>query len=437
MNQFHPVTYLLTTGSGLLLLLMACPGVGQVSQEPRFHPRPGALTEARLALLDVVARELKLSPDQHSRIAEINDTLEKIRQEVRQTAEPTSRSRRLLELDLQANEDVRDLLDKTQRRRLWGIWMQVNGGETLDDAEVAAALALTAEQARNLDTARARNSREFNEALQMHSARSASESRAAYEEHRRRSQERLLSVLTRDQRERFSDLQGERVEIDAARALDRFWPRNPLSETPPPEKAGLVPTDDVRSEQISVLTRAKLAAHPFVQRELKLSPSQSSTAMLIYENLRHRQAELLNATDTDRAVAAEARLKQAAERAARQLDLLLDRLQQPRLQQLDVQSLGGYALGRANIARELELTTEQISQIDDINVSTTAAKRAIYVKSPKPLPPDVRAKLVAIDRQGYKRALDVLTTEQREEFLNLRGPESDIDLFDVALGSDD
>jgi hypothetical protein len=426
--QFDHATRLLSNGLALALLI-ARAATAQDDPQLRFPSRPGPLTEARLATLEEVARDLSLTPQQRASIAEINDTLDSKRQDVLEDASSASWSRQFDSLDLESNDQVQSLLNERQRQRLREVWLQVNGPEVLDDAGVARDLQLTAEQAGQLKIARSQNSVDFQTMLRMPQARTYSELRARHEDRRRRSEERLLAVLTPQQRKQFAKMVGEPIEVDLRPALRRLdlKPQGPMEVSPfiPQPSPG------------SIFSRVRLAAARLVQRELKLDDDQSSKAVELYEDLRRRR-DLLFQRSEDGGDSREIseQIQQAHKDAAAQLDEALDRAQRERLREIEIQSDGAGALRDPVIVKELGLTSDQRRRISETFISNIDAMRRVYFASTKPLPQSARLRLTELHHGGYKRVLAVLTPEQRERFEAMRGADVPFELFELTFDSD-
>jgi hypothetical protein len=167
--------------------------------------------QARLLLLKQVRGELNLTDAQKARAAEILDELERTVLEIAKSAPRDKRGERLQRANNAAGLRIEGLLEKPQQERLTQIWMQVNGGTVLEDREIAATLGLTRGQRRRLEQIRENAGRAF---------RRSADTEDAWQQVRRDRNQRMLGVLTSEQRERFEEMQGAKVELDTAPLFD-------------------------------------------------------------------------------------------------------------------------------------------------------------------------------------------------------------------------
>jgi Spy/CpxP family protein refolding chaperone len=169
-------------------------------------------SKAELATLPDVQNELKLTDEQKIRVTEIHDGLRDDRRALFGTgfgrfSEIRTKSE---ELNREAAKKVDELLDESQRTRLQQIFVQQNGPRSLLDPAVADSLGLSEEQKSKLAAAREENGRDFEAAFAQHGRE--------WRQHARdlvaKGDERLLAVLTDEQRDRLETLKGEPLEID-------------------------------------------------------------------------------------------------------------------------------------------------------------------------------------------------------------------------------
>src|SRR5262245_31294717 len=104
--------------------------------------------QSSLAQLPDVAKELKLTDEQKTKIVEIYDKLNEDRGALFQQANGDFESIRedMTKLNAESAKEVNKLLDETQQKRLAQIYVQANGPTALFDDAIAAELKLTDEQ---------------------------------------------------------------------------------------------------------------------------------------------------------------------------------------------------------------------------------------------------------------------------------------------------
>lgn len=167
--------------------------------------------KARLLLLKQVRGELNLTDAQKARAAEILEELDRAVRQIAQRGPRDKRGERLRRANHAAGLRIEGLLEKPQLERLTQIWMQVNEGTVLDEDDIASTLGLTRGQRRRLEQIRENAGRAFRQADGMDDR---------WQEVRRARNQRMLGVLTSEQRERFEQMQGAKVELDTAPLFD-------------------------------------------------------------------------------------------------------------------------------------------------------------------------------------------------------------------------
>jgi Spy/CpxP family protein refolding chaperone len=184
----------------------------------------GGISKARLATLDEVQADLKLSDEQKTKITEISDDLrQKSRDLFGGGMGRFAEIRADLEkLNREASAEVDKALDDAQRERLQQIDIQVNGAAALNEPNVIADLKLSDEQQKQLDEARAENEKVVTEAFQNLGDMSRDERREKFREIGDAASERLLGVLTPEQKTQFEAMKGETLEIDRSQLRPGF-----------------------------------------------------------------------------------------------------------------------------------------------------------------------------------------------------------------------
>jgi len=179
----------------------------------RFFLQPSVV----LAQLEEVQAELKLNDKQKEIVAELNDQLNEERRTLFQDAAGDRAKIRegVAKLYSEITEKFNKELDEAQQKRAHEIYLQVNGPLALQDEAVAAALKLTEEQQEQLEQARDASRQEFMSA----GLRDLDEEEAAkkVEELIKSRNEKLLAVLTDEQRQQFAEMQGEKLKVDLSK----------------------------------------------------------------------------------------------------------------------------------------------------------------------------------------------------------------------------
>ena len=183
------------------------------AQRGRGFRRLFGISQAQLASLPEVQTELKMTDEQKTRVAEINDELGEDRRELWGTGfDRWSEIRgRMERLNSAASQHVDEALDPIQRKRLQEISIQQNGPRALHEPDVVAELGLSDEQQAKLATAGEENNQAFEKAF-AESGREDWRQRAG--ELADEADKRLLGVLTKQQQARFEQMQGEEFDVD-------------------------------------------------------------------------------------------------------------------------------------------------------------------------------------------------------------------------------
>jgi Spy/CpxP family protein refolding chaperone len=207
--------------------------VGQVAWAQRGRGRGfgrlfGGIAKAQLATLDEVQTELKLSDEQKTQVADINDALGEDRSalfggdfgafsEIRPEMDRLNR---------EASGEVDKVLDDNQRKRLQEIAIQVNGPAALNDPSVVEQLKLTDEQKQKLEDVRAENNKAAEEAMADFGEMSREERREKFRDLSETAGEKLLGVLTDEQKEQFEQMKGAEIDVDLSPLFRRGRPGN-------------------------------------------------------------------------------------------------------------------------------------------------------------------------------------------------------------------
>jgi Spy/CpxP family protein refolding chaperone len=165
-----------------------------------------------LAQLKDVQEELKLTDEQKEEVAKLNDKLNEDRRELFQSGDREQFREKWTKINSDASDAFEKLLDDDQAARAQEIYVQVNGPAVLADEKVAGKLELSDEQKEALRDVMAASRETFMGAGLRDMDREAAA--AKIDELMASRDEKLLEVLTDDQRAQFEKMQGEAIEVD-------------------------------------------------------------------------------------------------------------------------------------------------------------------------------------------------------------------------------
>lgn len=175
----------------------------------------GGISRLRLASIEKIQDELNLTDEQSSILSDIN---EKVREDSRALrndgGDRASRRDKMTKLFADAGAKMVAKLDDAQKKRLTEIFIQINGASVITDKEVSAALKFSEEQKKALAEATTKNGEARREAFRNFRDMSSEERADANAKIRKESNDRMLAVLTDDQRRQFEEMKGEAFEID-------------------------------------------------------------------------------------------------------------------------------------------------------------------------------------------------------------------------------
>jgi len=195
----------------IIVVVVAVCGDATAQRRGRGGLRPGNVTHVQLLAVDAVQKELKLTDEQKNKVRQINESVtigrKKLFAEV--TKESGDRGPKIAELTKKATADIEKLLDEAQRNRLQEILLQVNGAAELAKKELRDALHITDEQNAKLKELRRENIKARQESL----ANYEGDRMTKMLELQKAADEKLLSVLTPEQRKQFEAMQGKKLEL--------------------------------------------------------------------------------------------------------------------------------------------------------------------------------------------------------------------------------
>jgi len=183
----------------------------------------GGVPKAQLATLDEVQTELKLNDEQKTQIADISDQLREDRRDLFGSGfgQFSEIRTQMEELNRKASAEVDGKLDDDQKKRLQEIAIQVNGPAALNDPSVVDQLSLSDEQKKKLEEVRSDNNKAVEEAMSDFGDLSREERREKFRALADTANEKLLGVLTDEQKKTFDEMKGKEIEIDPSSLFGR------------------------------------------------------------------------------------------------------------------------------------------------------------------------------------------------------------------------
>ena len=176
------------------------------------RPRPGLGQDGRSPVLMLanqksVQAELKLSDEQIKKVAEIGNAMRLKAEDITETV-PKERMKKAMELFKVAEKDVFAMLKPEQAKRMRQIALQQQRlARGFENLEVAKVLKLSEEQTKKMREIRESAAKESTKLSE--GAKSRDEVQKKKTEFAKAAEEKLLRVLTDEQRARWTELLGE------------------------------------------------------------------------------------------------------------------------------------------------------------------------------------------------------------------------------------
>lgn len=202
----------------LAAALLAASATPATAQRAGQGARLFLLPPVTLAQLAEVQTELKLTDQQKSKAAELQQQLVEERGAIFQDAAGDWEYIReeMAKLNADITKQLDEALDEAQRKRLREIYVQVNGPTTLQDPSIVEALALTDEQTTKLAQAIDDNRQKMFASFQDFQSMSDEERAAKTDELIEARDTALLAVLTDEQAKALESMKGAALEVDLA-----------------------------------------------------------------------------------------------------------------------------------------------------------------------------------------------------------------------------
>ena len=200
--------------AGMLIVAMASQtALAQREEGRRGRGGPGGgmfgpPTASALMRAKEVQEALKLTDEQKGKVEKIND---ENRDEMRKLFQDGGGDRdKMVEVAKKTSEQISEVLDDGQEKRLMGILIQVSGAAAVSDPAVAKELNITEDQKKELQEVRM----SAREQLQGLADLSREERGKKVAEVQADINKKILTKLTPDQQKQLDDLKGEKVDVD-------------------------------------------------------------------------------------------------------------------------------------------------------------------------------------------------------------------------------
>jgi Spy/CpxP family protein refolding chaperone len=172
-----------------------------------------------------------------------------------------------------------------------------------------------------------------------------------------------------------------------------------------------------------------LARSDEVRTALNVTPEQEEKIEVISDELGDAQREVYNNREGDRRAAME-EIQKLNQEASAKLAEVLDADQQKRLLGISIQVNGAAALSDPAVAKELEITEDQKTKLDEARQSNMEAARDAFqeLRDQELSQDEMRAKFQEIQQEGDKKLLAVLTSDQQAKLEDLKGEPVEVDM---------
>jgi Spy/CpxP family protein refolding chaperone len=381
----------------LALALVALAASAALAQ-PGF--RPGGFGGGTLFLLTQksVQEELKLSEDQVKKVTELDQKQREAFRDFRDLSRE-ERQQKMQEMAKANDKAIGEILKEDQLKRVKQISLQQQGARALGTPEVADALKLTDEQKDKVKGIQEESAKEFRELFQGGGDRD--EVRKKMEALRKSTEEKLMGVLTDDQKTKWKELQGEPFKGEIRRPGFGGGPGGGPLVGPPPGAFG--------GGKLFLLTQKS------VQEELKLSDDQVKKVAELGEKQRDAFQGLRNLGRDE--------LRKKFEEMTKDTDkAIADTLKEDQLKrfnQIALQQQGTRALGDPEVADALKLSPEQKDKVKAVQEEARREFGALFQGGGDPA--EGRKKMEELRKATDEKLMNVLTDEQKAKWKELQG----------------
>jgi hypothetical protein len=169
-----------------------------------------------------------------------------------------------------------------------------------------------------------------------------------------------------------------------------------------------------------------------VRTALNVTPEQEEKIEVINDELREARREAFGGGGGGGGDfrAARAEMEKLNQEASAKLAEVLDADQQKRLLGISIQVNGAASLSDPAVAKELEITDEQKTQLEEARESNMEASREAFqdLRDQELSQEEMREKFQQIQQEGDKKLLAVLTSDQQAKLEQLKGEPVEVDM---------
>ncbi len=176
-----------------------------------------------LLRVDAVVKDLNLSDDQKAAVQKLADDSRKAMTDLRDSLKDATREERqakMADATKEAEKKLDGILNEKQQARLKELRLQVRGPGALADKEVADALKLSDDQAKQIAALVESRRTAMRDAFQAGAGGDRTAAREKLTQLTKDTNDKMLAVLTTEQKEQFEKMQGTKLDLtEALRAL--------------------------------------------------------------------------------------------------------------------------------------------------------------------------------------------------------------------------
>ncbi len=216
MNRAPHALLVCLASLGLLLVSTSSAGAQQRRGLNRLF---GVIPSVTLAQLEEVQADLKLTDEQKTKVASLNEDLSEERRAAREDAGGDFEKMRkeINLLNAEFTKEFNAALDEAQQKRSHEIYLQANGPVALSDESVATALKFSDEQKQKLEQSLADSRSKAMASFQSFQSLSDEERAKKVAEMVQSRDDGLLAVLDEAQKKQFEEMKGAKLEVDLSK----------------------------------------------------------------------------------------------------------------------------------------------------------------------------------------------------------------------------
>jgi DNA-binding MarR family transcriptional regulator len=165
-----------------------------------------------------------------------------------------------------------------------------------------------------------------------------------------------------------------------------------------------------------------------VQADLKLTDEQKKAAEAVHEEFMTGRRKIFAEVDKDSGERGP-KMKELRDKTAEKLAEVLEEPQKKRLQEIVLQVNGASELENKEVAAALKITPEQKKALAEVRKANAKARRDALAALEAGGEGSRGETLTKLQQEGDKKLLEVLTPEQRKQFIEMQGKKLELELF--------